>query len=305
MQRNVNKIYFDLCDNIKDFFRFDKIENKKNKFNNNKLYKLMKKIKYKIYTKFNLINELNEFNEYILYTRNIKKSIKKIEKIFYYLKKNDYKIIVSDYFIKELKCTNSYIINKVLQYNKEDKTIFNKQILNTVRYVITIKEENEQENNIYVIVEEYNEKIKDMLLYFVKNYKSLNIITNNIREYRNFEEKVYSKYEIPVIISNNKRKALARAKYIVNIGFNEQELNEYIINREAIIFNISNNIIKKIRGFEGIIINNIEVERKSHKLKGRNFIDNRFISNIEDIKISSLLGNNGKISFKEFGKNIY
>lgn len=304
MQRDINKVYFDLCDNIKDFLRFEEIENKKTKFNN-KMYKYIKKLKYIIYTKFNLINELKKYNEYILYTTNIKHSIKKLEKIFYYLDKRNYKIVLSDYIIKELRKTNSYIINKVIQYNKEDKTIFNRQILQTLKYVITIRKESEQENNIYVIVEEANEQIQNILLYFAKNYKSLNIITNNLREYKRFEEKVYSKYEVPIIVSNNKRKALVRAKYIINISFNNEEINEYVINRDAIIFNTSCNTIKKIRGFEGIIVNNIEVTRKCYNLKENNFLNIRFITNIKDVKIFNLLGNNGKICLKELGKNTY
>lgn len=293
-----SEIYFDLCDNIKTFLRIEQITNKKT-------CKPIKKLKYVIYTKLKLINELKQYNEYILYTKNPKKSIKKIEKIFYYLNQKGYKIIVSDYFIKTLKDTNSYIINKVIQYNKNDKTTFNEKILETINFVMDIKKEKEQENNIYIILKEYNETMKNTLEYFIKTYKSINIITEQLKEYKTLEENIYSKYEIPIIISNNKRKALARAKYIINVNLNESQINQYTINRDAIIFNLSSNTIKKIRGFEGIIINNIEVTKKAKKMDEKNYLLNRFTKNIKGTKICNLLGNNGRINPKEFEKNIY
>lgn len=51
-----------------------------------------------------------------------------------------------------------------------------------------------------------------------------------------------------------------KAEYILNIDFTEEDIAQYSINRKSIIFNVSNNEIAHIRGFDGIIINNIEID---------------------------------------------
>ena len=298
MQNGMNEIYFDICDNLKMFL----LITKKSKYKRTKMHKYIRKLKYFLYNKFNVIEELKEFNEYVLYTQNIEKSAKKIEKILYYFDKKQYKIILSDCLKEKLQHTNSYIINKIIQYNKDDKKIFNKNILITLNYIINIKKSKEQENNIYVISKKYNENTKKNLLYLAKNYKCLNIITENISEYKKFENYMYSNYEIPIIISNNKRKALIRATYIINTCLDEKKLNGYSINREAIIFNLTNFKIKKINCFEGIIINNIKAINKT-KITHENYLQQRFINNAKSMEVRDLIGNNGKINLREFNKN--
>ena len=292
----MQKVYFDVCDNLKMFLAVTR------KTKKNKVYKYTRKIKYYLYTKFNLIEELKEYNEYVLYTENIDKSIKRIEKILYSFDKKQYRIILSDYLREKLQHTDSYIINKIIQYNKDDKEIFNNNVLKTLDYVISIKKSKEQENNVYVISQNYDEMIKKNLLYLAENYKCLNIITENTKVFKKFEDYVYANYEIPIIVSNNKRKALARATYIINTCLDEKQLNEYSINREAIILNLTNNRINKINCFNGIIINNIEAENRD-KITRKNYLQQRFIKNATSVNIRNLMGNNGKINLKEFSKS--
>ncbi len=292
----MQKVYFDVCDNLKMFLAITR------KTKKNKVYKYARKIKYYLYTKFNLLEGLKEYNEYVLYTNNIGKSIRKIEKILYSFDKKQCRIILSDYLKEKLQYTDSYIINKIIQYNKEDKEIFNKNILETLDYIISIKESKKQENNVYVISQNYDEIIKKKLLYLAENYKCLNIITENTKTYKKFEEYMYTNYEIPIIVSNNKRKALARATYIINTCLDEKELNEYSINREAIILNLTHNKIKKINCFSGIIINNIEAKNRD-KITSEKYLQQRFINNATAVNIRNLMGNNGKINIKEFNKS--
>lgn len=292
----MQKVYFDVCDNLKMFLSITRNTKK------NKVYKYARKIKYYLYTKFNLIEEIKKYNEYVLYTKNIDKSIKRIEKILYSFDKKQYRIILSDYLKEKLQHTDSYIINKIIQYNKDDKEIFNNNVLKTLDYVISIKKSKEQENNVYVISQNYDEMIKKNLLYLAENYKCLNIITENTKVFKKFEDYVYTNYEIPIIVSNNKRKALARATYIINTCLDEKQLNEYSINREAIILNLTNNRINKINCFNGIIINNIEAENRD-KITRKNYLQQRFIKNATSVNIRKLMGNNGKINLKEFSKS--
>ena len=127
---------------------------------------------------------------------------------------------------------------------------------------------------------------------------------------------------ILIAVSNNKRKALKDAKIIINLDFNNKEINQYRINENAIIINC---IQKKLdlHCFNGIIINDIEImiEKKEqyellyneflHKQIYRSFITDSVQKNrcTDAIKyqITNLIGINGKIDEKEIinlSKNI-
>ena len=97
-----------------------------------------------------------------------------------------------------------------------------------------------------------------------------------------------------IIILNNKRKSLKRAKFIINIDFNENEINDYCINRNAIVFNESKNAIKNIVGFDGIIINNIEFFDKEYEIKDLYLVCNNKDVIADEIKERI---NNGEIKF--------
>ena len=86
------------------------------------------------------------------------------------------------------------------------------------------------------------------------------------------------------------------------LAFDEKELNEYSINREAIILNLTHNKIKKINCFSGIIINNIEAKNRD-KITSEKYLQQRFINNATAVNIRHLMGNNGKIYIKEFNKS--
>mgnify|MGYP000341469646 CR=1 FL=1 len=102
-------------------------------------------------------------------------------------------------------------------------------------------------------------------------------------------------------IVNNKRKSLARAKYIINVDFNEEEISTYCINRNAVIFNQSQNKIKNIIGFQGMIINNIKIKEENCKYPIELEYEKYKAEIIKKIYNGEyiLIGNNGKIDKKE------
>ena len=90
-----------------------------------------------------------------------------------------------------------------------------------------------------------------------------------------------------IVLLNNKRKSLKRAKFIVNVDNSINELNEYLIYRKAIIINLNDEINNKdkneisiiqdtkehvnqdttkkrkivtLTGFEGIFVNSYEID---------------------------------------------
>lgn len=310
-------IYVDLCDNFKMFSILENTKDIKKKINNRKIKKVVNfflLFKYRIYMYFNKIKKI-EFENKIIYVVYINKAKKyknnKLDNIvFKTLKNKNYKVIFSQELVNILH--NSKKNKNLINMQKQDKTIFIENIQEVLEYIIKIRKECVQQNNIYVLTKNNNVQYRNLLIDFSLKYKSLNIITEKIKEFKNIENFIYDKYGVFIVVSNNKRKSLIRAKYILNIDYNESEINQFNINRNGIIFNISNNEIKRIRGFNGIIINNVEMKyilKKNYdniKYRREQKIFKRFYNNMEknNLKpnIVNIIGNNGYIEENEVKK---
>lgn len=311
-------IYVDLCDNLRMFSILENTKDIKKKINNRKIKEVVNfflLFKYRIYTYFNKIKKI-EFENKIIFVVYINKAKKcknnKLDNIVLKtLKNKKCKVIFSQELVKILH--NSKKNKDYINMQKQDKTIFIENIQKALEYIIKIRKECVQQNNIYVLTKNNNIQYRNLLIDLSLKYKSLNIITEKIKEFKHIEDLIYEKYGVFVVISNNKRKSLIRAKYILNIDYNENEINQFNINRNGIIFNISNNEIKRIRGFNGIIINNVEMEYISGenyehiKYSRKQKIFRRFQNNMEENNLEpniiNIVGNNGNIAEREVKKS--
>lgn len=266
----------------------------------------IKNIIIKLKKIFNIIVEKELDKSHILYIIPKVKNIDKIRKIIE--KNRKAQIILS----KDLKKYEKQICkeskNKTLRYYIYDILKF---LLNKINRKIELE-------NIYILANQYNDSNLEVMNYLIDKVKTVNIVTNNIKKYKQYEENVYEKEGIILTVTNNKNKSLRNAKYIINLDFLEENIVKYKINRNAIIINCASEKIEKLNCFEGIIINNIEIglEEKEElkelykefeKLEMYESIENKEIKYkkyIEQIKkdkieIKALIGNNGKISLKE------
>lgn len=255
-------------------------------------------LKNKIMIKFNIF-EKNEDEQKIIYTLYSlnKKGIKKIERK---IKTINVPIILSKE-IKENAKKEEYKntkIYKIIKSLKEDKTIFRKYIEEVLNNVVTRTKEFPEQQSLYILAKSENVKIKNEIISMLSRYKAVNIVTTNLREFQKLEENLDKNLETFTVL-NNKRKSLARARYIINIDFNEEELLEYNINRTANIFNLNTKKLH-LNNFDGYIINNIEINSNNQKydikdLYLANIINEEDIKNIIKSGQYKLIGNNGYI----------
>lgn len=122
-----------------------------------------------------------------------------------------------------------------------------------------------------------------------------------------------------LVLSNNKKKSLQKAKIIINFDMRQDMFSNYQINRNAVIINLSDSIIEMEKSFNGIIINSIEIDDINYKIRNyylfeyidlyeSNIIEeNKFNKILEKIKednivIKGLLGKRGKIQNMEYTK---
>ena len=248
-----------------------------------------------------LIKEIDE-NKKIYFIPNIekesvyKKLHKKLEKEK--MKTQKIQIILS----KKLKQYKEYL--------KQYKIVDGKQsfIKLVEEILLKVLEENPlQMQDIYILTNKYCEQSVFIIKKLSQKVKTMNIITIEIEKYKTLEEMLEEK-GIATSIANNKKKSLKRAKIIINIDFSKEELSKYAIFRNALIINIAQDKLTNLKGFEGIIVQDIEVYLKENEVLNQNGLVENFrqleiyesISNSnEKIEISKLHGNNGKISEKE------
>lgn len=165
---------------------------------------------------------------------------------------------------------------------------------------------------IFLVTKQYNEQSIWLVKQLAPKIKNMNIITKELKKYEALEEMMKDK-AITICIANNKRKSLKKAKIIINMDLTKEELNQYSIYRNALIINLNQEKITNLKGFDGIMVQDIEVEERNSKkewIKKYN-LQNSFRQlellesngkneqNLEKEKVLKLYGNNGEISQKE------
>lgn len=122
-----------------------------------------------------------------------------------------------------------------------------------------------------------------------------------------------------IAVSNNKKKSLQKAEIIINFDLKQDEISKYQINRNAMIINLSDNIMKMEKSFNGIVINSMQIADINYKIRDYylfEYIDlyesyifeekrlERVLDKIEkdNIIIKGLLGERGKIQNMEYTK---
>jgi len=212
-----------------------------------------------------------------------------------------------------------------IEYLTEEK-IKKVLIFEMLQYIINLQNKEISDLDATVLVNNTNDINMYLLEELAKQVKTLKIVSLNIYKFKNLEEKLYNEYGIPIQFSNSYRKSLEKSKLIINLDFNEFEINEYEIFDKAIIINCINDNIKiKTRLFNGIIINSLDIELNKEiieQYKKINIYEQYtrlmiYASTIEkentlnifeklkldSVLVTSLIGNNGVINKNEF-KNI-
>lgn len=305
-------IYFKICDNETEYETIRPYKITKYRFINH----IIKKIyhyKFVMMSKYNMIERLidNEKEIFVIYEmpeKNEEKVLKNINnmiiKITY--ENRNIKVILSKqikHLIKKYK--NVHNIKKlysILQDSIENKEMYIDFLNEIVKSIIKLRKEEPEEQSMYILINSNDIKYINLLEKIIPNYKIINIVTQNIKEFKTFEKNAEENFEA-VSVLNNKRKSIAKAKYIINVDFEDKDLINYCINRTAVIFNINNTKISNLQNFDGIIINNINIniENQEFDLKD-GYIENKLytdwiLKDIENYKYE-LEGNNGKIEFK-------
>ena len=173
-------------------------------------------------------------------------------------KTNCNKIVIS----KAIKTQEIYK-NYLYSYNLnivEGRWLFevlSKQIL---EYVIKKEKMKKEETRLSILVNEITDNFLQNIKEIVKQYKSVNIVTNHIEKFKRIEEKILQEDGIMITVTNNKKKSLAKSEIILNADFPTELINQYYIYEEAIIINLRGNVKINRKRFNGININDYKMK---------------------------------------------
>lgn len=233
-----------------------------NRFFERKIDKLLRLLR-KIFIKVRIEKTSKEYFLLVPYYKNYNKIIR------YIIQKQINKILKN-------KQINQVILDKylynIINVKKEEletgKKFYKLSVDRILKYIFNSDEKMSQEN-IYLFVNEYNMNIVSIIEELKNKFKTVNIITHNLKRFKRIEEKLFEKGYL-ITVSNNKRKSAIKATYIINYDFKKEEFEKYNINRKAVIINLTDD--KNVYGlsFNGVIINDFNVKISANY---RKFLD--------------------------------
>ena len=218
-------------------------------------------------------------------------------------KTNSNKVVIS----KNIK-KYEYYINYLNSYNIEivnGKWLFKIMVSDILDYIIGQKELKKQELELSILANYVSDIEIEHIKEFAKEYKRINIVTNHIEKFKKLEEQIYEEYGIFITVNNNKKKSLKKSQVIVNFDFPNELINKYNIYDEAIIINVENNIKIDKKRFNGLVINDFEINNiENKKYSSKELYEAKFFQKqnfkyirkkIKDdkVQITELTGNNG------------
>lgn len=184
--------------------------------------------------------------------KNIKKVISKI------VKAEINAVVLS----KELKA-NKQLINKL---NSANIRIFDGRWLEKyltyeiLEFILKQKNQKKEETELAITTNEITDSCIQIVKTLAKQYKRVTVVTNHLNKLRKIEKELYDEYGVLILVSNNLKKSLAKAQLILNMDFNKEVLNKYKINENAVILNLEGDMIIYNKRFNGINVNNYEIE---------------------------------------------
>ncbi|MBP3708174.1 MAG: hypothetical protein J6J36_06160 [Clostridia bacterium] len=234
------------------------------------------------------------------------------------------------------KVINKKVYEKIIKITKNNKILFSNNVVSNqynnffsgkllMKYMIIdiIKSMQQMIGSNFIQEDLYIAFCKEVdyniLSDLSKEFKSINIITDKIRKIKRIESKL-ERDNIAYSISNNKKKALKKAKILINMDYSSNFFEEFYINRNCIIINLNPQNLLMKNSFQGSIIERIEIdyinnneyldpmEYDKNKLYEsyiiyNKYIDTRIIQKQDKCIIKTLLGSSTKLSPKELKNN--
>ena len=193
-----------------------------------------------------------------------KKAKKLAEKTKKIIDKVSSKNIVISKKIKKQKQYINYLQSENINII-EGKKLFQILVVPVLDYIVKKKNLKKEDTYVSILINETSEVILENIRRIIRQFKKVNIVTNHIEKFKKLEEQILEQEGIMINVSNNKRKSLSKSKIIINVDFPTELINKYQINEDAIIINLRGNVKINKKRFNGLNINDYEIESKNYE----------------------------------------
>lgn len=184
--------------------------------------------------------------------KNVKKLIKKLEK------NEAVNVVLSKEFYESKNLINALKANGINIFN--GRWLEKYLAIQILDYIVMQKNIKKEETEIAITVNQITDLSIELIRKIARQYKRITVVTNHIEKLRKIEKDIYDKDGILIVVSNNQKKSLAKSQIILNIDFNKEVLNRYRINENAIIVNLEGDVKIDNKRFNGINVNDYEIE---------------------------------------------
>ncbi len=187
--------------------------------------------------------------------KHLKKCIPKIKKL---MKKYQISQVV---LAEELR--QNELLMQIFQNNSnterkihilDGKEVMFYLIKEIVEYISIKQEKTIELEELYLLIKQDNYQYQTNILSLAEHFKNINIVTPSLKTYQKLAKQFEEKYDIIIPITNNKKKSLKRAKWVINFDLNAEEIKKYAINRTATIIYLNKEEIYEESSFEGLHI---------------------------------------------------
>ena len=182
-----------------------------------------------------------------------------INQIKKYIKYENMQYIILDKDLSFIEENLRFIKEEFNKINILNGKYLMKNIISKLlEYIYNVNNKNIKLENIYIFVNEYTKNNIGIIEMLARKCKTVNIVTENLKYFRKLEDFLYNE-GILITVSNNKKKSANRAKFIINMDFPKEIFENYVINMDSIIINLTDEKIFFENAFRGIIVNNFKV----------------------------------------------
>lgn len=218
--------------------------------------------------------------------KRINNSVEKTAKL---LSKTNSKKIVLSKNLKKYKEFKNYLYSRNLDI-VSGNFLFSLLAPEVLEYLINKKELNRNDFKIAILANDLNEIVLGNIYKIIREYKNTTVVTRHVAKLKKVQSNLYEKEGIVLAVTNNKRKSLNKTSIILNFDFPEELLNKYSIYEKASIINFNNKVKINKKRFNGININDFEIECQKEKIEdmveyNKELIDNIHIKDIYEAQL--------------------
>ena len=209
--------------------------------------------------------------------KKLKKCIFKIKKL---MKKYEISILIlSEELRKDTNFLSYFQNNRILQkevHILNEKKIMPYLIKEIIEYILQKQGKTTKLEDLYLLIKQERSEYRENIAFLSQHIKTINIVTPCLKNYQRLANQLGE--DAIITVTNNKRKSLRKAKWIVNFDMPGDEMKKYTVYQKATIIYLKENRVYQENAFEGIHIcrAGIDVSQEIKDIFKKQYLLNQF-----------------------------